>query len=63
MSRIIIPFKCGKASKMVVAIPSFAPDANHCSLGTRMKSAMLGSEENIICFHMSTDYIGALSTV
>ena len=42
---------------MVVAIPSWAPDSNHCSLGTRMKSAILGSEGNVIYEYVSTDYI------
>lgn len=42
---------------MVVAIPSLAPDSNHCSLGTRMKSAILGSEGNVIYEYVSTDCI------
>jgi hypothetical protein len=41
---------------MVVAIPSWAPDSIHCSLGTRMKSAILGSEGNVIYEYVSTDY-------
>lgn len=47
MNFAITAFKCGNGANIVVSIPSFAPDASHSSLGTRMKSAILGSARTI----------------